>query len=132
MLNGFDKQTEPLTDYERNVLLPVIAKGLMKRVGVKRAIRNKEIVSAMRKARYELTEARLRKIINHIRCCGYVKCLVATSKGYYVATSPDEMSDYIDSLKGREQAISAVRASMEQQYGEWLNIINQKNHHHNV
>lgn len=61
-----------------------------------------------------------------------MKCLVATSKGYYVASSPDELSEYIDSLKGREQAISAVRASMEQQYGEWLNIINQKNHHHNV
>ena len=132
MLNGFDKETEPLNDYERNVLLPVIAMGLMKRVGAKSAISNKKIVDAMRKARYELNEARLRKIINHIRCCGYVKCLVATSKGYYVATTPDELSDYIDSLKGREQAISAVRAAMERQHGEWLNIINQKNHHHNV
>ena len=132
MLNGFEHQTEPLTDYERNTLLPVIAMGLMKRVGAKRAVRNKEIVTAMCNAGYELSDARLRKIINHIRCCGYVKYLIATSKGYYVAASPDELSDYIDSLKGREQAISAVRASMEQQYGEWLNIINQKNHHHNV
>lgn len=132
MLNGFDQQTEPLTDYERNVLLPIIAKGLSMHVGAKRAVSNKEIVSAMRNAGYELSEARLRKIINNIRCCGYVKCLVATSKGYHVATSPDELSDYINSLKGREQAISAVRAYMEQQHSEWLNIINQKNHHHNV
>lgn len=133
MLEGFNQHTEPLTDYERNILLPVIAKGLSMRVGAKRAVRNKEIVSAMRRAGYDLNDARLRKIINHIRCCGYVKCLVATSKGYYVATSPDEMSDYIDSLKGREQAISAVRASMEQQLCEWKNNINlNKNHHHNV
>lgn len=132
MLNGFDSQTEPLTDYERNILLPVIVMGLMKRVGAKRAVRNKEIVSAMRHADYDINDARLRKIINHIRRFGYVKYLIATSKGYYVAASPDELSEYIDSLKGREQAISAVRASMEQQYGEWLSIINQKNHHHNV
>lgn len=132
MLNGFDQQTEPLTDYERDILLPIIAKGLSMRVGAKRAVRNKEIVSAMRNAGYELSDARLRKIINHIRCCGYVKCLVATSKGYYVATSPDELQDYITSLCGREGAIRTVREAMEQQHIEWLNIINQKNHHHNV
>ena len=123
MLNGFDKQTEPLTDYERNILLPVIAKGLSLRVGARRAVRNKEIVNAMRKASYELSEARLRKIINHIRCCGYVKCLVATSKGYYVATSPDEMENYITSLGGREWAIRAVREALERQLDEWKSII---------
>ena len=123
MLNGFDKQTEPLTDYERNILLPVIAKGLSLRVGAKRAVRNKEIVTLMRRAGYDLNDARLRKVINHIRCCGYVKCLVATSKGYYVATSPAEMEDYITSLGGREGAIRAVREAMEQQLNEWRAII---------
>lgn len=126
MLEGFNEHTEPLTDYERNILLPVIAKCLSLRVGAKRAVRNKEIVSAMRKAHYELSEARLRKIINHIRCCGYVKCLVATSKGYYVATSPAEMESYITSLGGREGAIRTVREAMERQLDEWREIINRK------
>lgn len=126
MLEGFNEQTEPLTDYERNILLPVITKGLSLHVGAKRAVRNKEIVSAMRKARYELSEARLRKIINHIRCNGCVKCLVATSKGYYVATSPDEVVSYITSLGGREGAIRAVREAMERQLDEWREIINRK------
>lgn len=132
MLEGFNQHTEPLTDYERNILLPVIAKGLSMRVGAKRAVRNKEIVSAMRRAGYDLNDARLRKIINHIRCCGYVKCLVATSKGYYVATSPDEVQSYIMSLGGREGAIRAVREAMECQLDEWRTIINQNSHHHNV
>ena len=132
MLNGFNEQTEPLTDYERNILLPVIAKGLSMRIGAKRAVRNKEIVAAMRRAGYELNDARVRKIVNHIRCCGYVKCLVATSKGYYVATSPDEVEQYIMSLGGREGAIRAVRESMERQLEEWKTIINNKNHHHNA
>jgi hypothetical protein len=44
-----------------------------------------------------------------------VKWLIATSKGYYIATSRQEMEDYIVSLRGREDAIRAVRESMEKQ-----------------
>ena len=115
MINGFIPQTEPLTDYERNTLLPVIASGLRNKVGEAKAITNSAITSAMKGAGYRLTEARVRKIINHIRTTGMVKWLIATSKGYYIATSRQEMEDYIDSLRGREAAIRAVRESMERQ-----------------
>ena len=113
MINGFQTQTEPLTDYERDTLLPVICRGLVTKVGEKMAITNTAITKAMRGAGYQLTEARLRKIINHIRTKGMVKWLIATSKGYYIATSVDEMRQYIESLRGREDAIRAVRESME-------------------
>ena len=115
MLQGFNKQTEPLTDYERNTLLPVICRGLVTKIGVKNSITNAAITRAMTGAGYELTEARLRKIINHIRTHGLVKWLIATSKGYYIATSVTEVEDYIGSLRGREDAIRAVRESMERQ-----------------
>lgn len=110
MIQGFQTQTEPLTDYEQNILLPVICRGLVTKVGEAHAI-----TRAMKGAGYQLTEARLRKIINHIRVNGLLHWLIATSKGYYIATSRQEMEDYIDSLKGREQAIRAVRESMEKQ-----------------
>lgn len=126
MLNGF-VQTEPLTGYELEQLLPAIVRDLRHHVGEAQAVKNDTIVKALTKHGYRINTARVRKIINHIRCCGYIKCLVANSKGYFVATRPDEMSAYIDSLKGREQAIGAVRASMEQQLCEWQDIINQKN-----
>jgi len=117
MLNGFQTQTEPLTEYERDTLLPVIVRGLINKVGEAKAITNAAITRAMKSAGYQLTEARLRKIINHIRVNGMVSCLIATSKGYYIATSRQEMEDYITSLRGREDAIRAVRESMEQQLG---------------
>lgn len=117
MIQGFDTQTEPLNEYERDTLLPVICRGLMTKVGEKMAITNTAITKAMKGAGYQLTEARLRKIINHIRINGLVKWLIATSKGYYIATSPEEVRQYIGSLQGREQAIRAVRLSMEQQLG---------------
>jgi hypothetical protein len=115
MITGFQTQTEPLTDYEQNILLPVICRGLVTKVGEAHAITNTAITRAMKGAGYQLTEARLRKIINHIRVNGLLHWLIATSKGYYIATSRKEMEDYIDSLRGREQAIRAVRESMEKQ-----------------
>ena len=115
MLNGFDRQTEPLNDYERDTLLPVICRGLKTKIGEARAITNASITKAMKGAGYQLNEARVRKIINHIRTTGMVKWLIATSKGYYIATSIQEMEDYIGSLRGREDAIRAVRESMEKQ-----------------
>lgn len=115
MLNGFDRQTEPLSDYELNTLLPVICRGLKTKIGEARAITNAAITKAMKGAGYQLNEARVRKIINHIRTTGMVRWLIATSKGYYIATSRQEMEDYIGSLRGREDAIRAVRESMERQ-----------------
>lgn len=115
MIQGFNQQTEPLTDYERDTLLPVICRGLVTKVGEQKAITNASITTAMKRAGYKLTEARVRKIINHIRTHGLVKWLIATSKGYYIATSIEEVENYIGSLRGREEAIRAVRESMEQQ-----------------
>lgn len=115
MIQGFTQQTEPLTDYERDTLLPVICRGLSNKFGEAKAITNTAITNAMKGAGYQLTEARLRKIINHIRITGMIRWLIATSKGYYIATSVDEMRQYIESLRGREDAIRAVRESMEKQ-----------------
>jgi hypothetical protein len=115
MIQGFNQQTEPLTDYERDTLLPVICRGLANKFGEKKAITSTTITRAMKGAGYQLTEARLRKIINHIRINGMIRWLIATSKGYYIATSVDEMRQYIESLRGRENAIRAVRESMEKQ-----------------
>lgn len=115
MIPGFTPQTEPLNDYEQTVLLPVICSGLRNKIGEARAVTNATITRAMRGAGYQLNEARVRKIINHIRTRGLVKWLIATSKGYYIATSSQDVEQYIDSLRGREEAIRAVRQAMEQQ-----------------
>lgn len=120
MLNGFEKQTEPLTDYESNVLLPLVIRGLKIRFGEKNAITNRKMTVVLRNQGYEISEARVRKIINHIRNNALVKRLIATSKGYYIATDINELGDYIDSLRGRESAIAAMRVSMEKQFDEWL------------
>jgi len=115
MLQGFEIETQPLTEYERNALLPVIVNALKLKLGKDKAVKNSEIVTGMKAWGYKITEARVRKIINHIRTNGLVSGLMATSNGYYIATHRTELKEYIESLRGRELAIRTVRQNMEKQ-----------------
>ena len=115
MLNGFYNETKPLTDYEERTLLPVMVKCLSKHIGEEKAITNKKMCEALQENGYEVGEARIRKLINHIRINGLVDYLVANSKGYFVAQKKDEVKSHIASLKGREEAINAVRMALEEQ-----------------
>lgn len=114
MIAGFEDQTQPLTEYEEGILLPVFVKGLGTKIGKENAVKNKQIISAL-KPNYKIDEARVRKIINHIRIHGIVSGLIATSDGYYIATSETELAEYEQSLLGRESAIRAVRLSIHKQ-----------------
>lgn len=114
MIAGFKEQTEPLTDYEQNTLLPVIMRGLSPRIGKESAVINRYIVSQLKPA-YNVTEARVRKIINHIRTADLIPGLIATSDGYFIAETEQELKDYEMSLLGRELAIKQVRESIARQ-----------------
>ena len=103
MIQGFDEQTEPLTEYEETQILPQIVRGLRQKIGKAMSVTNKSIVEGMkRNLGLKITEPRVRKIINHIRIHDLVPCLIATSQGYYVAESEQELKDYEESLLGRE------------------------------
>ncbi len=114
MIKGFSKETAPLNDYETRVLLPVLIAGLKTKTGRKSAATNKYIVRTL-KGSYKITEARVRKIINHIRTNDLVPGLIATSGGYFIAQTETELLDYEESLKGREDAIREVRLSIARQ-----------------
>lgn len=66
MIKGFSEETQPLTEYERKVILPIILEGLKTKIGKANAVTNKYIISRLRDS-YKIDAARLRKIINHIR-----------------------------------------------------------------
>ena len=114
MIEGFEKETHDLTDYEKS-LLPQFVAGLATKKGKENAITNKEIISALKNRNIVVGEARVRKIINHIRNKGLVEGLVASSRGYYVSNDMEEIKSYILSLTGREEAIRIVREGFEAQ-----------------
>lgn len=114
MIKGFDTQTQPLTDYETNELLPVLLSGLRTKIGKENAVTNKFIIDRL-KGSYKIDAARIRKLINHIRTNDLLPGLIATSDGYFIATTETELLEYEESLKGREDAIRAVRISIARQ-----------------
>lgn len=114
MIKGFKRETCPLNDYEQDILLPAILSVLEGKIGRQNAVKNKDIIELLKK-KYKINPARLRKVINYIRINDYLTGLVATSKGYYMVTDRQELLDYKESLKGREDAIREVRMSIKRQ-----------------
>lgn len=114
MIKNFEKETSPLTEYEREELVPAVVKGLEGHVGKQLAVTNQNFIRKWMKG-YKVNSIRLRKVINHIRVKGLLKGLMATSRGYYIAESREELEVYIESLKGREDAIRKLRQSIKRQ-----------------
>ena len=127
MIITYETQTKPLTEYEKDTLLPIMVKCLSKHIGKDKVITNAEMCAKMAIYGYKIGETRVRKIINHIRNNGLVECLIATGKGYYVTESIQEMETYIESVKNREDAIRAMRLSMEEQLSKMKPIENNPN-----
>ena len=123
MIVGFEEISEPLTDYEQSTLLPVFVRCLSTKVGRDKAITNAKMIEGMKAFGFKVDGPRVRKIINHIRDNALVPCLVATSKGYYVATTDFDLAEYEESLKGRIDAMTQILDSIHLQR-------KQKFHHH--
>ena len=115
MIKGFNSETAPLTEYEENVLLSLVLLGLKTKIGKENAVTNRTIVQRLNIAGYTVTEPRIRKLINHIRMTDLLPGLIATSGGYFLATSEAELLDYEQSLIGREDAIKQVRLAIARQ-----------------
>ena len=70
MVKLFEKETAPLTEYERETLLPIMVKCLSRKKGKESAITNETMCEKMEEKGYKMSTARVRKIINHIRMNG--------------------------------------------------------------
>ena len=110
MLNGFERQTKGLSEYEKQRLVPIVVKGMRYHYGKSRAVTAKHICDQLTAQGYEINDARLRKVIKYIRHKGLIPgIIVASSRGYYVSDNMSEIQRYIRTLEGRAQAILAVR-----------------------
>ena len=132
MLHGFENETKDLTEDELS-LVPLLVGTLKYKVGVKNAITNKLLIRFLAAYTGEngkpinISEARIRKIINHIRMHDMIPGLLASSKGYYVSNDPKEIEGYIQSLKGRENAIKGIRVRTQMYLNTMLNSQSQLN-----
>ena len=120
MINTFNEHTKRLSDDESNIYLPAILNFLRAAKGKENAITNGRLRGELEDFRLKVGAARVRKIINHIRVFDKLSCLIASNRGYYVSDDPGEIERYIDSLRGREEAIKAVREALQFQKEEFI------------
>lgn len=119
MINGFEEQTHELTDDEKNKIIPILERGFKRLVGKDDAMTSKDICDMIENIHgIKVTGPRLRKMVNYIRIHDRVPLLMATSKGYYVATDQQEVIDYIKSLRDRANAITAVADALAVQFNK--------------
>jgi hypothetical protein len=113
MIQGFEEQTEELTQYEVEVLVPIMVKGLSTKIGQDNAITNIKIRSRLREKDIDITDSKIRKIINYIRVNKLIVNLLATSKGYFISNDPAEINKYKESLISRANSILNLAKSYE-------------------
>lgn len=105
MVNYFEQITEELYSYEKEIVVPEIINILKNRIGKENHIKNSEIKKILDSKSINIVTSRIRKVIQYIRINGDVECLMATSKGYYISESKEELDKYIESLHQRSNSI---------------------------
>lgn len=116
MVKNFEDQTQPLTERELKIL-PWLIKGLSNR-SKSNPIMSGGIVEGMNilllkhGMKASFSDVKLRKMTNHIRRNGLLP-LIATSRGYYCSTEPQEVRSQIDSLNERARSLMECAKGME-------------------
>ena len=118
MIKGFEEETEKLSKDEIHVTALVVE--LMKgHVGRSCAVSARHIQKLLAENHFIIiAEARIRKIINHIRRHNMVHLLLANNVGYYVATDLADAKEYLKSLEQRIAAQQQVYNELEHQINE--------------
>ena len=114
MINGFENETAPLSDYEQS-LVPLFIQGFSTKIGKSNAITNKQICKKMKNLGHDVSDTRIRKIINYIRNNNLVSVLLASSRGYWVSKDKKEIKDWIESMEGRISSMAVVKNAVKQQ-----------------
>lgn len=114
MIKNFEEITANLTPEEES-LVPIIVKRFKDRPGKQNIVTNPKMIAGIKtNFGIELTEPRIRKIIQFIRLNNILPGLVGTSKGYFYAEKESDIELWIESMKQRENSIRASREIAEQ------------------
>jgi uncharacterized protein YneF (UPF0154 family) len=112
MITGFEEITKDLSGLEKSQVAQLV-KLLHTAKGKKCALSNKQLQFMMLQYNHDVSEIRIRKMINFIRTKGLIINLLANSRGYWISTNNDEVLQYYKSLTERIEAIAEVRDHLQ-------------------
>ncbi len=115
MRTELKKETCPLSNYELNVLLPIVIKGLETKKGKANAVTNKQIVQGLQSHGLKVTVRQVCRLISYIRTNDLIVGLMGSRNGYYTTNSEREFIGYEHRLFKREASLKKVRLSIERQ-----------------
>jgi hypothetical protein len=108
MLKDYNSLTKELTVFEKEVLLQVITERLKLAKGRKNAVTNNQLIKYYYQQGFltKIAAPRIRKVVEYIRHTKTLESLVGHSSGYYIAESPQELKDWLDTMEQRRNAIN--------------------------
>lgn len=117
MIKNFETITYELTDLELEIL-PALITGLKTKtkgnpIKAPKICEGMQLYLKNNNYKLKFTQARLRKMINYIRCESLLP-VIATSKGYYVSYSEQELDAQIESLVNRANGIMDAARGLKQ------------------
>jgi hypothetical protein len=113
MITGFEEITKDLSELERNQVAQLVKILHWKAKGKENVISNDALQFDMLGYGHQVSDVRIRKMINFIRTKGLITNLLANSRGYWISSNNDEVLKYYQSLTDRIKAIEAVRDQLE-------------------
>ena len=112
MLKGFENITHDLTDYEATTLLPILTGKLCHHKGKSNAVTNGQLSQyVFDRTGKKVSGPRIRKIVEAIRQTHLLESLAACNNGYYIANTPGELKEWLDSMRQRRAAINSSIAA---------------------
>ena len=115
MKKELKKEKQTLNNYDLNVLLPILKKGLEKKKGIANAVTGKEIMLGLQSNGLKINMRNISRIINYIRLNDLIVGLMGSSAGYYITDNEQELIKYENRLLSHEASLRNVRMSMKRQ-----------------
>lgn len=105
-----------LSNHEKETLLPLVVQILEHRNTKEKVFSNTKIRNVLREFGEDISDAQIRKIVFHIRNKHIVELLIANSQGYFVANNIQDIKDWIETHKGKINAMQQTLSSIESQF----------------
>jgi hypothetical protein len=115
-LTLFKNITSELTDYEKKTLVPMLLDSL-KNTHTCFRIKARNLCDWFNACRIEVSEVRIRKMVNYIRVMNLAspKVLIGAGNGYFLTDSIAVVDTQIESLQGRVDSMTAAIDALKAQ-----------------
>jgi hypothetical protein len=113
-----DTSSWKLTSHEEGILYPLVVKILSHR-SKDNVFSNSKIRNILKEFGEDIADAQIRKIVFNIRHNAEIPLLIANSEGYYMASNIEEVNTWIDTHKGRIEALQMTLRNIESQFNDY-------------